>query len=44
MESVYEVEDEFREIIIRYADTCKDRGLDPVEQINNLVAEELKNI
>lgn len=44
MESLLEIEDEFRASIIAYAEVCKERGLDPIEQINNLIAEERKNI
>lgn len=44
MESVYEIEDELREIITRYAIACEARELDPTEEIQKLVAEELKNV
>ena len=43
MESIYEVEDELRELITRYAAACEERELDPIEQLTNLAEEELKN-
>ncbi len=44
MESFYEIEDELRAIIIKYADACKEWGFDPTEKINNLIEQEQENI
>lgn len=43
MESLYDIEDELREVITRYAGMCIERELDPIEQINNLAEETLKD-
>lgn len=44
MESLIELEDEFRASIIAYAEVCKERGFDPIEKINNLIEEERESI
>lgn len=44
MEAFFEVEDEFRASLINYANTCKERELDPIEQINKLIEEERESI
>lgn len=43
MESLFELEDELRDTIIRYADACKMHELDPITEINNLIEEALKD-
>lgn len=43
MDSLYDLADELRDIIIRYAAACEERGLDPITQIISLTKEELED-
>ncbi len=38
MESLYELEDELREVITRYACVCRERELDLIDKLNELIA------